>query len=45
MTRSSSSTRGGTKGGGGAMGGFVAGVFLIAFALPMVWMNERREVH
>lgn len=25
--------------------GFIGGLFLIGFALPMVWMNERREVH
>lgn len=24
--------------------GFIAGLFCIAFAIPMVWMNERRQV-
>ena len=30
------------KGDGGIFGEFIAGVFLIGFCIPMVWMNERR---
>ena len=26
-------------------GGFIGGCFMIGLALPMVWMNERRQVH
>ena len=26
------------------MGEFIVGLFLIGFALPMVWMNERKQV-
>jgi len=42
---SSTTRRGSNNKGGGAFGGFIAGVLMICIALPMVWMNERREVH
>lgn len=35
----SSSSSGGKKGGE-----FFGGIILIAFALPMIWMNERKDV-
>ena len=30
--------------GGGIFGEFILGLILIGFALPMVWMNERKQV-
>lgn len=42
-TSTSTSTSTGKK-DGGFFGEFIAGVFLICFALPMVWMNERKQV-
>lgn len=41
---SSRTTTGKSKGKGGPFGEFILGCFLIGFALPMVWMNERRDV-
>ena len=32
------------KGGDSVFGGFIAGVVLISFSLPIVWMNERKQV-
>ena len=32
------------KKGGGILEDFIAGVFLIGICIPMVWMNERRQV-
>ena len=44
----SSSVRGSTvrskNGGDSPFGEFVLGVILICFALPLVWMNERKQV-
>ena len=34
----------GSKGGDSVFGGFIAGVVLISFSLPIVWMNERKQV-
>ena len=41
---SRSSSRSGKSGDSGPVGEFITGVILIWIALPMVWMNERRDV-
>jgi hypothetical protein len=33
------------KGGGSVIAGFIVGCILIGIAIPLVWMNERRDVH